>query len=78
MPERKKLLQVKHLKQYFTSGKSTVKAVDDVTFDIYEGETFGLVGENQVQVKQQQDVVLFVYTIQLMGKLFSMEKMSAS
>ena len=38
MPERKKLLQVKHLKQYFTSGKSTVKAVDDVTFDIYEGE----------------------------------------
>ena len=27
MPERKKLLQVKHLKQYFTSGKSTVKAV---------------------------------------------------
>lgn len=47
------LLQVKNLKQYFPveSGffpkkNSYVQAVDDVSFDIYKGETLGLVGES--------------------------------
>jgi oligopeptide transport system ATP-binding protein len=45
--EKKPLLEVKHLKKYFKVGKNQVlKAVDDVSLDIYKGETLGLVGES--------------------------------
>lgn len=41
------LLKVSHLKKYFDiPGKGKLHAVDDVSFEIYPGETLGLVGES--------------------------------
>ena len=42
-----KILEIKDLCMEFPSGrKQTVKALNHVTFDIYKGENFGLVGES--------------------------------
>lgn len=43
---KEKVLQVKNLKTYFFTENGVVKAVDGVDFEIYQGETLGLVGES--------------------------------
>jgi len=49
---REVLVEIKNLRKYFPmknffrQSKGEVKAVDDVSFEIYKGETFGLVGES--------------------------------
>lgn len=40
------ILEAQHLKKVFMSGKKTMTAVDDVSFELRQGECLGIVGES--------------------------------
>ena len=64
--ERETILSVRNLKTHFSTGigknKLTVKAVDGVSFDIYKGEVFGLVGESGCGKTTTGRTIIKLYT----------------
>ncbi|MFW6298935.1 MAG: ATP-binding cassette domain-containing protein [Bacillota bacterium] len=60
------ILSVRNLKTHFTSGigrnKLVVKAVDNVNFDIFKGEVFGLVGESGCGKTTTGRTIIKLYT----------------
>jgi len=45
-PAQEKIIRIEHLSKVFRDGSRTVKAVDDVSFEVRKGEIFGLLGPN--------------------------------
>ena len=46
MNPQEKILEVKGLQTAFTTDRGTVTAVDNISFDLYQGKTLGIVGES--------------------------------
>ena len=72
--EKEVLVKVQNLKKYFEVGKGVhLKAIDDVSFDIYKGETLGLVGESGCGKSTTGRTILNIYkatdgTVEFNGK----------
>lgn len=79
--EKQALVKVRNLKKYFEVEKGVfLKAIDDVSFDIYKGETLGLVGESGCGKSTTGRTILNIYKatdgiVEFNGK--NVHKMSA-
>lgn len=74
---RKKLVELKNVSLTFNKGKSNeVKAINNVSFDIYEGEVFGLVGESGSGKTTVGRAILKLYDINDGEIIFNGQKIS--
>ena len=71
------LLKVEHLCQYFRLGRKDLKAVDDVSFEIRKGETFGLVGESGCGKTTTGRSIIKLYDITSGNVYFKGQRVSA-
>lgn len=77
MENRKKLVELKNVSLTFNKGKSNeVKAINNISFDIYEGEVFGLVGESGSGKTTVGRAILKLYDINEGEIIFNGEKVS--
>ena len=74
---REVLLKVEHLCQYFRLGRKDMKAVDDVSFEIHKGETFGLVGESGCGKTTTGRSIIKLYNITSGNVYFKGERIGA-
>ena len=75
--EREVILRVKHLKQFFKMGRAKLKAVNDVSFDVYRGEVFGIVGESGCGKTTTGRSIIKLYDITSGDVIFKGQRISA-
>ncbi len=77
MENNQVLLKVDHLCQYFRLGRKDLKAVDDVSFEIKKGESFGLVGESGCGKTTTGRSIIKLYNITSGNVYFKGERIGA-
>ena len=77
MENNEVLLKVDHLCQYFRMGRKDLKAVDNVSFEIKKGESFGLVGESGCGKTTTGRSIIKLYNITSGNVYFKGERIGA-